>query len=545
MVDIILNILRIVLTLICLTQATFETIYYVHMLQLNSYRPERYRKWMLQNDKRTLPWYRLLLSGVPLAVLMMFGFEGVIGLVATSVAVLLCLISAVLDRPKKAKKPLVYTPRVKRLLTTLALINVLLLALSAAFPPLMTLLHGVLPFETGVLSLARTLPAMLLLIVLMPVLFVQYANTINGPIERHIANGFTKDAKRILSQMPDLTVIGITGSYGKTSTKNFLTALLSVKYNVLMTPESYNTPMGVVRTVRERLRASHEIFICEMGAKNRGDIREICDIVHPQHGMLTAIGEQHLETFKTVETIVDTKFELVDALPEGGIAFLNTDNEYIASRDVGGVKVVSYGLYEGAVYTATDIEVDENGSRFTVNAPDGDVCTYSTRLLGAHNIQNLVGCIAVANQLGITLKELKAPVRQMKPVAHRLQLLPNGYIDDAYNSNPAGFRSALDVLGSMTDTRRILVTPGMVELGDRQAALNEELGAYAASRCDWAILVGEKQAPPLKKGLLSQGFDEEHIFVAMDLHQGLSFVQALPPVARQIVLLENDLPDNF
>ena len=545
MTQIVLAVLQAMLALVCVLQAAFETVYYVHMLQLNSYRPERYRKWMLEHDKRTLPGYRLIFSGAPLAVLMMFGFEDIYGVIAFALAVVLCTVGAIMDRPKKAKKPLVYTPRVKRLLATITVINVLLLVFSVGFPPLMTALHDVMPFETGVLTFSRTLPAMLLLVVLMPVLFVQFANTLNGPIERHIANGFTKDAKRILSEMPDLTVIGITGSYGKTSTKNFLTALLSVKYNVLMTPESYNTPMGVVRTVRERLRASHEIFICEMGAKNRGDIREICDIVHPHHGVLTAIGEQHLETFKTIDTIIDTKFELVDALPEGGIAFLNVDNEHIASRDVRGVKVVSYGLYDGAEYTATDIEVDEHGSRFTVKAPDGDSCEFSTRLLGAHNIQNLVGCIAVANQLGITLKELKAPVRQMKPVAHRLQLLPNGYIDDAYNSNPAGFRSALDVLGAMKDTRRVLVTPGMVELGDRQEALNEELGAYAASRCDWAILVGEKQAPPLKKGLLSQGFDEEHIFVAMDLHQGLSFVQALPPVPQQIVLLENDLPDNF
>jgi len=145
----------------------------------------------------------------------------------------------------------------------------------------------------------------------------------------------------------------------------------------------------------------------------------------------------------------------------------------------------------------------------------------------------------------MTLAEMKQPIRQMKPVAHRLQLLPNGYIDDAYNSNPAGFRSALDVLGSMQDTRRILVTPGMVELGERQAALNEELGAYAAEKCDYTVLVGERQAPPLKKGLLKAGFDEEKIFVAMDLHQALSYVQSLPAVERQIVLLENDLPDNF
>ncbi len=541
-------ILRGVLTAVCLTHAVFQTLYYVHMLQLNSYRPERYQKWMREHDDRTLPRTRFL-AAVPLILMMMFGFsEGTVGVIVYAAAILLCAISALCDRPKKAKKPLVYTPRVKRLLATLGVIAVVLIALSFVLPPLTNAAREALVEDTtklGILTIDRTLPAVLLLLVLLPVMLVTWANSINGPMERHISNNFVKDAKRILSEMKDLTVIGITGSYGKTSAKNYLTALLSAKYNVLMTPESYNTPMGVVRTVRERLRASHEIFVCEMGAKNKGDIKEICDIVHPDHGMITAIGEQHLETFKTLETIIDTKFELVDALPENGIAFLSTDNEHIAARSVTNVKTVSYGLKDGAQYVASDIVNDENGSTFTVTAPGGETCTYTTRLLGAHTIQNLVGCIAVAAELGMTLAEMKQPVRQMKPVPHRLQLLANGYIDDAYNSNPAGFRSALDVLGSMENTRRVLVTPGMVELGSRQAILNKELGAYAANCCDYAVLVGEKQAPPLKEGLLEAGFDEERIFVATDLHQGLSFVQSLPPVERQIVLLENDLPDNF
>ena len=548
MPEMIMPLLQGALIALCLVHATFQTLHYVHMLQLNSYRPERYLQWLRESDKRSLPATRLL-GAAPLAILMMFGFYGdVWAYIAYGVALALELIATVFDRPRKAKKPLVYTPRVKRLLVTLALITAILLALSVLLPMMMHAIRdaaGAEDWDLSGLTADRVLAAMLLLIVLLPALMVSFANKVNGPIERHIAKGFTNDAKRILSEMKDLTVIGITGSYGKTSTKNFLTALLSVKYNVLMTPESYNTPMGVVRTVRERLRASHEIFICEMGAKNKGDIREICEIVHPQHGMITAIGEQHLETFGTIETIIDTKFELADALPEDGMAVLNFDNEYIAARDVDGVKTVSYGLYDGAAYTAKDITVDESGSTFTVYAPNGESCEYTTRLLGAHTIQNLVGCVAMAHQLGIALSDLKAPIRQMKPVEHRLQLLPNGYIDDAYNSNPAGFRSALDVLGAMQNTRRVLVTPGMVELGKRQKALNKELGVYAATRCDIAVLVGEKQAPPLKAGLLRGGFDEERIFVATDLHQAISYVQSLPPVERQIVLLENDLPDNF
>ncbi len=520
------TVLKLLLMAVCAVQAVFESLYYIHMLQLNSYRTERYLNWTREHDDRVLPRTRLI-AVLPLALIMMFNVStNLFGILASSAAVVLCLISAVLDFPKKAKKPLVVTPRVKRLMVTQGILIVLLLIAAWLLP-------------------MRLCAAMLLILVLLVVALVGIANQINLPFEKRIADGFTKDAKRILREMPALKIIGITGSYGKTSTKNFLHTLLSVKYNVLMTPESYNTPMGVVRTVREQLRPSHEIFICEMGAKNKGDIHEICEIVHPHYGMITAIGEQHLETFKTLETIIDTKFELADALPANGAAFLNTDNEYIALHTVDNVKTISYGVNGGADYTASDIQTDENGTRFVITAPGGERCEYTTRLLGRHNIQNLAGAIAVAHSLGIPLAELRQPVRQMKPVAHRLQLLPNGYIDDAYNSNPAGFRSALDVLRNMKDTRRVLVTPGMVELGERQAALNEELGAYAADCCDYAVLVGERQAPPLKKGLLSKGFDEEHIFVALDLHQALSYVQSLLPADRQVVLLENDLPDNF
>ncbi|MBQ9414307.1 MAG: UDP-N-acetylmuramoyl-tripeptide--D-alanyl-D-alanine ligase [Clostridia bacterium] len=522
-------IVKAILIGICGAQAVLESLYYIHILQLNSYRPERYRKWMRENDSRVMPNTRFLSAAALALVMLVFCWFNEADewvpwvLIGASV---LCLISMLKDIPKKAKKPLVYTPRVRRLLATTWIL------VAAAL--------------VGAWLLPLRLTAMLLLLaVLLGPILVALANRINIPLERHIAGKYIKDAKRILSEMPHLKIIGVTGSYGKTSTKLFLQALLAEKYNVLATPESYNTPMGVVRAIRERLRPSHEYFICEMGAKNKGDIKEICDIVHPHHGMITAIGEQHLETFKTIDTIVSTKFELADALPADGLLFLNTDNEYIAAKAEAYPHVIRYGLEDGAEYQAIDIVTDENGSHFTMIAPGGERCEYTTRMLGRHNIQNLAGCIAVAHRFGISLADLRSPVRRMKPVPHRLQLLQNGYIDDAYNSNPAGFRSALDVLGGMSDTRRVLVTPGMVELGDRQEALNEELGAYAASRCDYAVLVGEKQAPPLQRGLLAQGFDPEHIFVAFDLHQGLSFVQSLPPVERQVVLLENDLPDNF
>ena len=494
-----------------------QSVHFVHMLQLNSYRGERYRKWCRDNVSVLFSGKRLLpvLNIAALWLSLKWG---------TALVAVVFFVTALVNIPKKAKKPLVVTARVKRLFATFTVVAAAVGCLAA-----------LLPYTIVWLS-AFSLPVWL---------WVFLANTINTPLEKAIANGYVKDAKNRLRTHPDLTVIGVTGSYGKTSTKTYLQALLSVKYNVLMTPESYNTTMGVVRTVRERLLPSHQIFIAEMGAKNRGDIEEICRLVEPTYGVITSIGEQHLETFKTVENIVATKFELAEALPSEGRLFANRDCDRITAQlneHAPLCPVTTYGLNGGDV-TVTQLSVSNNGTTFTVKAGE-EIQAFTTHLLGAHMIQNLVGCIAVAVSLGITLKELVYPIRRLKPVEHRLQLLPNGFIDDAYNANPAGFRAALDVLNAF-DAQRVLVTPGMVELGTAQERLNRELGAYAAERCDYAILVGLKQAPPLKEGLLSAGFKEENIAVVPTLQEGLAVLNTLPRADRRIVLLENDLPDNF
>ncbi len=496
-----------------------QSLHFTHMLQLNSYRHERFWQWCKENENRLVS-VRALLPALLLPLMYLPQLWCFVG------SAIVLLLTALLNLPKKAKKPLVFTARVKRLLATQYAL-ILLITVGCFFLSVQRCV--------GIMAVAS----------LQVWVWSFVSNLLNTPLEKAIANGYVRDAKRRLTEHQNLTVIGVTGSYGKTSTKTCLQALLSTRYNVLMTPESYNTTMGVVRTIRERLRPSHEIFIAEMGAKNKGDIQEICDLVNPRYGVITSIGEQHLETFKTVDTIVATKFELADALPADGHLFANADNAYIVDRlaSVPPVcPVTTYGITAGDV-TVTDIRVDQTGTAFTVTAGEQQQ-TFVTHLLGAHMIQNLAGCIAVAVALGIPLSELTYPVRRLKPIEHRLQLLPNGFIDDAYNSNPAGFRSALDVLSGFA-AERVLVTPGMVELGERQHALNRELGAYAATRCDIAVLVGEKQAPPLKEGLLSAGFPEQNIYVVPTLQDGLATLRSLPCDGNRIVLLENDLPDNF
>ena len=326
--------------------------------------------------------------------------------------------------------------------------------------------------------------------------------------------------------------------------KFFLTTILKEKYNVLMTPKNYNTPMGVTITVRGYLRGFHEIFVCEMGAKKKGEIKELCDIVHPHTGIVTSIGPQHLESFKSMENIISTKMALADNL-NGGKAFLNIDNEYIEKEKREGA--VTYGTKDGADFKGSVISVSKNGTKFAVTYPDGNTYNFETRLLGEHNVVNLCGAVAMADSFGLTPEEIGNGIGKINSVPHRLELLDKGaytVIDDAYNSNPAGAKAALDVLSKFEDFK-ILVTPGMVELGEKEEELNCEFGRQAADVCDFVILVGEKRAIPLKKGLLDKNYPEEKIYVAKDIGDAMNKVNSINADKKKIVLLENDLPDNY
>lgn len=499
--------------------AVISTVFYMHMFQLNSYRADDQWHWLLKNRGKV----------VPLALPLIGGIIGVIcggnaGLIVCAVFILLgCLFY----KPKKAKKPLKYTARVKRMLVTVAVLYLVMTVLLAVFAS-----ARVAAVVTGVVAAAS--PFVIIL-----------ANIINRPIELSINRYYTNDAKKMLAACPNLIVIGVTGSYGKTSVKYFLNTLLKAKYNVLMTPESYNTPMGVVKTVRSSLRATHEIFICEMGAKYVGDIKELCDIVHPKHGIITSIGPQHLESFKSLENIISTKFELADALPQDGMLFLNGDNEYIAAK--ASDRAITYGLSSDSGYKAHIISVSEKGTTFEVETPDGERAEFTTKLVGTHNCLNILGAIAVSHELGIPLAQLRPQVRRIECVPHRLELSKRPgmtLLDDSYNSNPSGTRAALETL-SFFDGEKIMVTPGMVELGEKQEEYNYEFGKNAASVCDYVALVGERQTKSIYDGLVDAGFDKERIFVCSALGEALTRVSAIRTDKKKIVLLENDLPDNY
>ncbi|HPU63389.1 MAG TPA: UDP-N-acetylmuramoyl-tripeptide--D-alanyl-D-alanine ligase, partial [Mobilitalea sp.] len=428
--------------------------YNLHMFQLNGYKNKVHLRWLKINRQKQAILVIFLVSAVLAAVARIFALA-LLMLIGSFIVLLYYYILS----KAKAKKKLVYTNRVKRLIATNLILAVILTGL--IFPA--TTLTDFTFIRKAVLGAT--------LVNLIEPLLVILSNILNKPIEKSINNYYINDAKKILKQCPNLLVIGITGSYGKTSVKHFLSALLQAKYNVLMTPESYNTPMGVVKTIRSGLKPVYDIFVCEMGARNIGDIKEICDIVSPTHGIITSIGPQHLESFKTIDNIIKTKFELADALPKEGLIFLNGDNEYIKNKE-GLNHPIYYGIDNPNVdYRAVDITVSLKGTEFTVISPKKEEVRFQTKLLGRHNVVNIVGAIAVSNTLGIPLEDLIIPVRRLQPVQHRLQLIEKGsnitIIDDAFNSNPAGSKAALDTL-ALFDGLRILITPGMVELGDKE-----------------------------------------------------------------------------
>ena len=485
----------------------------IHLFQLESYQFPGYRRAVRDHSGRLF----CPKTFVPM------GLFALCGIFFPPAAIAPMALFVLLNPKPRMKKPLVFTPRVRRL-CAVSLVLTAVLCVPAAF--------------TGAWALGISLTVAVLLT---PYLLIAWGY-VCAPVEKSISKGYIKDAARILKEHPNLTVVGITGSFGKTSTKYFLYELLSQKYNVYMTPGNFNTTLGVTRAVREGLSPVHQIFICEMGARHKGDIAEICQLARPDIGIITSVGEQHLETFGSLETVLSTKLELHQAVRASGTTIVNTDSlplkEALPSLEG---QVITCGGEGG--YSATDISAGKKGLRFVISTPDGDSQSFETKLLGAANVQNLTLAIACAHRLGVSLRQMVPAVRALKSVPHRLELKSAGemtLIDDAYNSNPMGARMALDAL-SLFEAPRILVTPGLVELGKREQEENRALGAYAADKCDLAIIVGEHNKEALLAGLGEGGFDTKSIITSKTVEQALGSL----PAGRKTVLLLNDLPDNY
>lgn len=525
---------EIALFLIWLTGSIWRALRLLQILQIEEYEVSRYLRWLLRPRLRLFEAKNLLAT----AALLIFSlYLAQLLPEAVSVVIVLMLAAvAVFQLPRReVKLPLVPTAR---MLTLIGATSVLTAAL----------------LSVAVLILRSTTNEALLWMMLvyqMVPLVIIVANTLLKPVELFLKRRQVEQAKAIMAAA-DVKVIGITGSFGKTSTKEFLYHILSSKYRILKTPKSFNTPLGISQVVRGNLggTTTYDYFIVEMGAYLPGNIKDLCDIVHPDYGLLTAIGPAHLERFGSIDAILDTKMELIESLPAEGVAVFNADYPRLVQRaaktHVQTTRLISIKQTDVDIY-ATGITASSEGLQFRVHVPDHESVIFKTRLLGEHNVSNILMSTALALQLSLTLDEIATAVQTIQPVEHRLQLSRrNGIniIDDSYNSNPEGARQALEALSLFQQGQRILVTPGFAELGTAEAAAHHLLGKQAAAICDHVFLISGERTKPIEAGLLEGGTNSAHIHSYKTLTEATDNIWKLVLPGDTILFL-NDLPDTY
>ena len=534
------------LSVLCATLIFFCSMKFILVLQQCNYRGKRFFAWLSHKDTPYMSRLMLLcmLAFLFFCVLNMTfvsfigeAFGSYIGFFAYILFTIMYINS---EKHINAKIPLKKTKRLVRLCITYI---ILLLGITYGFIYLLNYLAFVIDNE--VFAILRFAFICLLPLLIPVVLFLAYL--INEPLEILIRRYYINRATQVLAKS-SVIKIGITGSFGKTSVKEILKTILSQKYRVLATPASYNTPLGIAKTVNS-LDSTHDIFIAEMGARQKGDIKELSNFVKPSYALLTGVNNQHLESFGSIENTMDTKYELFECLGEDGLGFFSCDNENAKQLfdRFKGEKYFAGISDENALVYAKDIVMDAKGTTFTlvVDGQKGIKC--STILLGSHSVKNICLASAVAYKIGMSAKEIAQGISRIQSIGNRLELVPNNknivIIDDSYNSNEEGVKSAMEVLDNFKG-RKIVLTPGLVELGKIENLVNFEFGKTLAKHADKVIVVGKHNAEMIIKGLIESGMDRENIKFAKNLNKGNEILNEMLEEG-DIVLFENDLPDNY
>lgn len=513
----------------------YKTKRHLHMLQQNLYNENnRYIRWILKNNKEfiSIEIITILIT----VISMLIKIDVNILLISTSIIISIIFIVSGLSwkrliQTDQNKKKLVITSRVKRLIFTTLILYII--------PIVFLVLYNLLPMVL-VLCIMSYLNAYIVFI----------AMIINTPVEKCVYLYYKSKAQRKLKSMSNLKIIGITGSYGKTSSKNILSDILNIKYNALPTPKNLNTFNGLIMTVNNHMDKFTDIFIAEMGAYVKGEIKRLCKLVKPKYGILTRIGTAHLETFGSQENIQKGKFELIESLPSDGFGILNGDDPLQVSYKLkNNVKIIWIGINnQDADVRATNIKCSSKGTSFDVVLKnDKNKYKFETKLLGNHNVYNILAGIACGLEFGVDIESLQKAVAGVRPIEHRLEIKKIGnfnMIDDAYNSNPTGAENACKVLGMMPGLK-VVVTPGMIELGDKEDEYNKIFGTQIADAADYVVLIGEAKTKPIKAGLLEKKFDKDKIIVFNDVREAYPYISNLAVNKEVYALFENDLPDTY
>jgi len=540
--SILLASLLVVATLFAGWRAARRTRFFLHIFQLETYKFDRYGRWLAQHlrsavVRRSHAAGALLLGGALLGVQWADPYWVAVALLPLWA---LAFISSRRYRSDREKKPLSFTARMTRLAVATGLVALLPLVVGA-----------ILGWQTGNPAGVGWYLLGFYVVDLGAPVWVALGAALTQPIEAAIQEGFKTQARRRLRERSDLSVVGITGSYGKTSTKFIVAELLRQRYNVYATPSSYNTPMGMCLAINEHLTPAHQVLVLEYGIRYPGDMGELCEIARPGTSVVTTVGVAHLDTMGTIDAIAEEKGTLVECTADDGPTVLNADDERVnamAARASGPVWRISADGHPDADISAHDVQYDTSGTSFVVRDDTGTEAPFHTRLLGVHNVTNVLLAVAVGRSMDLRLREMAHAAERIEPIEHRLQLRSEGdvtVIDDAFNSNPVGARNAVEILSRMEGGRRAIVTPGMVELGDRQWEENKALGTFIAEHdLDLVVLVGEEQTAPIREGLAEADFPDECVAVVPSLFEAQDLLdRRLAP--GDVVLYENDLPDQY
>lgn len=534
-----------VIALLCVLMGIGIIVRYVHLLQLQGYHVvETYldQKIILYKYSRHffLPFVFISILGLAFCILslrsVVWQWITMGCIIVTMLVVCNWLYSSLTT---KYKVPLNYTKRIKRVFVIFVIVSLLYFACMA--------------FIFYVCISRLFLLVLPLYFIVLPFLFC-FALGVSHIIEKFIFNHYYIASQKKCLSMDKLVVIGITGSYGKTSTKHILAQLLDEKYHVLATQKSYNTPMGIAKVVLGKLNASHEIFIAEMGADHKNDIKVLTNQVHPTIGILTSVGSAHLKTFGSIYEILRTKYQLIEGLPADGYAVFNGDCDYelalIHKTNIKKGVVISNNRRhlideEGCENVAIieKVSCTSGGASISIKTNQFSY-DFTTKLLGRHQATNIASAILVAEYLNVPYKKIVTSLQQLKNVEHRLSMQSIGQaiiLDDSFNCNIEGASNALEVLSTFDGYEKIVITPGIVEGGTSSASLNRTLGSIIAKIADSVVIVNTINKIDITKGIIDEN-------TKINIHYASNFEEAKEKYMtdrKAVYLLLNDLPDQY
>jgi len=541
------TLLLIMLLLIWVAGTALRVYKQARFYQIEEYKMGRYARWWIKVRDRLFPPRPIVVTIIGMAMVFIFS-ESPDSPLPIFIGIIVGVIANIPPDEGEIKKKFRHTPRANRLL------GATFFWIAAIFI-LVTFASNLVSIESERFQVLIILVVGLIAHLLAPI-FLMLGNMLMIPVESFLRRRFIASAKRVMKQI-NPTVIGITGSYGKTTTKVFLTEILNGRYKAYPTPKSFNTMMGVCIAINNDLKNDFSIdyFVVEMGAYIRGEIQRICELTPPHISIVVEVGPQHLERFGSLDNIATAKYEIIKELPPDGVGVFNWDNPYVREMANKGYpktrltvsKLVSPDAPQGVRFVASNISENLNGLSFVVTDTETkESAKFETSLMGEHNVTNILLSTAVAVHEGMRLRDIALRVRSLRPAESRLVRQVIGgitIINDAYSANPAGVVSALKSL-SLHTGKKLVITPGMVELGELHYPENYKLGQLLKDHATDVILVGKDQTKPIFDGLKASQFPDDHLMVVDELREAITWYQTHLATGDTVLFL-NDLPDTY